>query len=99
MGSSGTVEVKLSAILKFGAQNMFKESDGAKKLDDLDLDEILARAETHDTVGDQTSSSLGGEEFLKQFQVADFGDGDMSWEDIIPQEERERIARAAAELA
>ena len=51
MGSSGTVEVKLSAILKFGAQNMFKESDGTKKLDDLDLDEILARAETHDTVG------------------------------------------------
>ncbi|RIA99594.1 SNF2 family N-terminal domain-containing protein [Glomus cerebriforme] len=79
---------ELSAILKFGAQNMFKESEGAKKLDDLDLDDILARAETHDTVGDQSSSSL----------VADFGDGDMSWEDIIPQEERERIAQAAAEL-
>ncbi|CAI2179377.1 18848_t:CDS:2 [Funneliformis geosporum] len=89
---------ELSAILKFGAQNMFKE-EGAKKLDDLDLDDILARAETHDTVGDQTSSSLGGEEFLKQFQVADFGDGDMSWEDIIPQEERERLAKVAAEFA
>ncbi|PKC10109.1 hypothetical protein RhiirA5_355895 [Rhizophagus irregularis] len=89
---------ELSVILKFGAQNMFKD-EGAKKLDDLDLDDILARAETHDTVGDQSSSSLGGEEFLKQFQVADFGDGDMSWEDIIPQEERERMAQAAAELA
>ncbi|CAG8799417.1 797_t:CDS:1, partial [Cetraspora pellucida] len=68
---------EISAILKFGAQNIFKDSDNSKKLDDLDLDDILARAETHDTVGDQASSSLGGEEFLKQFQVADFGGGDI----------------------
>ncbi|CAG8646006.1 20720_t:CDS:10 [Gigaspora margarita] len=84
---------EISAILKFGAQNIFKESENSKKLDDLDLDDILARAETHDTVGDQTSSSLGGEEFLKQFQVADFGGGDISWDDIIPQEERDKFAK------
>ncbi|RIB11219.1 SNF2 family N-terminal domain-containing protein [Gigaspora rosea] len=87
---------EISAILKFGAQNIFKESENSKKLDDLDLDDILARAETHDTVGDQTSSSLGGEEFLKQFQVADFG-GDISWDDIIPQEERDKFAKFNAE--
>ncbi|KAF0461683.1 SNF2 family N-terminal domain-containing protein [Gigaspora margarita] len=84
---------EISAILKFGAQNIFKESENSKKLDDLDLDDILARAETHDTVGDQTSSSLGGEEFLKQFQVADFGGGDISWDDIIPQEERDKFTK------
>nr|CAG8475413.1 6731_t:CDS:2 [Entrophospora candida] len=78
---------ELSAILKFGAQNMFKESDNTKKLDDIDLDDILARAETHDTIGDQGSSSFGGEEFLKQFQVADFGGGDLSWDEIIPKDE------------
>ncbi|CAG8480149.1 19272_t:CDS:10 [Racocetra persica] len=88
---------EISAILKFGAQNIFKESENSKKLDDLDLDDILARAETHDTVGDQTSSSLGGEEFLKQFQVADFGGGDISWDDIIPQEERDKFAKLNAE--
>ncbi|CAG8468287.1 1950_t:CDS:10 [Acaulospora colombiana] len=88
---------ELTAILKFGAQNMFKESENSKKLDDLDLDDILARAETHDTAGVQSSSSLGGEEFLKQFKVADFDGADISWSDIIPQEERDKLAMESAE--
>ncbi|CAJ0849675.1 9190_t:CDS:10 [Entrophospora sp. SA101] len=83
---------ELSAILKFGAQNMFKEGDNSKKLDDIDLDDILARAETHDTIGDQGSSSFGGEEFLKQFQVADFGGDNLSWDEIIPKEERDKLS-------
>ncbi|RKP23044.1 P-loop containing nucleoside triphosphate hydrolase protein, partial [Syncephalis pseudoplumigaleata] len=86
---------ELNAILKFGAKNLFQETTNQKKLDDLDLDEILDRAEQHDTAaveeaaagGAQTSD--GGAEFLAQFQVADYG-GDMSWEDIVPKEERER---------
>ncbi|CAG8506713.1 5081_t:CDS:10 [Acaulospora morrowiae] len=88
---------ELTAILKFGAQNMFKESENSKKLDDLDLDDILARAETHDTAGVQSSSSLGGEEFLKQFKVADFDGADINWSDIIPQEERDKFAMENAE--
>ncbi|KAI9594623.1 SNF2 family N-terminal domain-containing protein [Syncephalis fuscata] len=88
---------ELNAILKFGAKNLFQETTNQKKLDDLDLDEILDRAEQHDTAaveeaaagGAQTSD--GGAEFLAQFQVADYG-GDMSWEDIVPKDERERMA-------
>ncbi|KAG0015312.1 hypothetical protein BGZ80_009936 [Entomortierella chlamydospora] len=49
--STGFTKDELSAILKFGAQSMFQQTEGAtnKKLDELDLDEILARAEDHDT--------------------------------------------------
>ncbi|KAF9998140.1 hypothetical protein BGZ79_008188 [Entomortierella chlamydospora] len=89
--STGFTKDELSAILKFGAQSMFQQTEGAtnKKLDELDLDEILARAEDHDTT--DAVNMAGGEEFLSQFQYADFGAGDMSWEEIIPAEEREQF--------
>ncbi|KAG0229475.1 hypothetical protein BGW42_001565 [Actinomortierella wolfii] len=89
--STGFSKEELSAILKFGAQNMFQQTDNNnnKKLDEMDLDEILARAEDHDTT--DAVNMAGGEEFLSQFQYADFGAGDMSWEEIIPLEERERF--------
>lgn len=82
---------ELSAILKFGAQNMFKsdnEDGQQKKLDEMDLDDILSHAEAHETEVDPTGSSMGGEGFLQQFaQVQDFK-ADVSWDDIIPVEER-----------
>ncbi|KAG0037589.1 hypothetical protein BGZ82_002267 [Podila clonocystis] len=89
--STGFSKEELTAILKFGAQSMFQQTEGAanKKLDELDLDEILARAEDHDT--SDAVNLAGGDEFLSQFQFADFGGtGDMSWDDIIPAEEREQ---------
>ncbi|KAJ1969607.1 ATP-dependent DNA helicase Hrp3 [Dispira parvispora] len=88
---------ELSAILKFGASNMFKESDNQKKLDDLDLDDILDRAEPHDT----TSGPAGdeeGEDFLNQFQVADYGPGQdemLEWDTIIPEDDRKRLDEEA----
>lgn len=81
---------ELSAILKFGAQSMFKgEEEGQqKKLDEMDLDAILSNAEAHETEMDPTGASSGGEGFLQQFaQVQDFK-ADVSWDDIIPLEER-----------
>ncbi|KAG0204194.1 hypothetical protein BGX28_003768 [Mortierella sp. GBA30] len=89
--STGFTKDELSAILKFGAQSMFQQNEGTtnKKLDELDLDEILARAEDHDTT--DAVNLAGGEEFLSQFQYADFGAGDMSWDEIIPMEEREQF--------
>ncbi|KAF9279964.1 hypothetical protein BGZ68_007574 [Mortierella alpina] len=89
--STGFTKDELSAILKFGAQSMFQQNEGAanKKLDELDLDDILARAESHDTT--DAVNLAGGEEFLSQFQYADFGAGDMSWDEIIPAEEREQF--------
>ncbi|MCO5607469.1 hypothetical protein L7F22_061665 [Adiantum nelumboides] len=82
---------ELGAILKFGAQSLFKnesEDGQQKKLDEMDLDAILKNAEAHDTEADPTGASSGGEAFLQQFaQVQDFK-ADVSWDDIIPLEER-----------
>ena len=82
---------ELGAILKFGAQNMFKsenEDGQQKKLDEMDLDDILSHAEAHETEVDPTGSSAGGQGFLQSFaQVSDFK-ADVSWDDIIPLEER-----------
>ncbi|WFD00871.1 DNA helicase [Malassezia yamatoensis] len=83
---------ELGAILKFGAQSMFKsenEDGQQKKLDEMDLDEILTHAEARDTEVENNTTSSGGEGFLQQFaQVQDFKADDVSWDDIIPVEER-----------
>lgn len=80
---------EMSAILKFGAQKMFQDEQNTQKLDDMDLDDILARAEHTETLTGQGGESLGGEDFLAQFQVADYGGtDDISWDDIIPEGER-----------
>ncbi|GAO49406.1 hypothetical protein SAICODRAFT_22484 [Saitoella complicata NRRL Y-17804] len=81
---------ELSAILKFGASNMFKATDNQKKLEELNIDDVLAHAEDHVTTVDAGGSSLGGEEFLKQFEVTDFK-ADVTWDDIIPEDDRKRI--------
>lgn len=83
---------ELSQILKFGAANMFKSNDNQKKLEDMNLDDVLAHAEDHDTAPaiPEEASHLGGEEFLKQFEVTDYK-MDATWDDIIPEEELERI--------
>ncbi|KAK9433486.1 SNF2 family N-terminal domain-containing protein [Lipomyces doorenjongii] len=81
---------ELSAILKFGAGNMFKANENQKKLENMNLDDILEHAEDHITTPDLGESHLGGEEFLKQFEVTDYK-ADVSWEDIIPASELQRI--------
>lgn len=72
----------------------------------MDLDDILNRAEDHETMaaaGDG-GTSLGGEGFLAQFAAVSDVKNDMSWEDIIPVEERQKFEnedeqRKAEELA
>ena len=81
---------ELSQILKFGAGNMFKANDNQKKLEDLNLDDVLDKAENHDTTPDLGESNLGSEEFLKQFEVTDYK-ADIEWDDIIPQEELAKL--------
>ncbi|KAI8993671.1 SNF2 family N-terminal domain-containing protein [Pilobolus umbonatus] len=83
---------ELSAILKFGAQNMFQSSEKTEKLNDMDLDDILARAEQTETLnGDD--SALGSEDFLSQFKITDYGGtaNDLSWDEIIPRSALEKI--------
>ncbi|KNZ72917.1 Chromodomain helicase hrp3 [Termitomyces sp. J132] len=86
---------ELHAVLKYGASKMFDKDDSqqSKKLDEMDLDDILNRAEDHETMaaaGDG-GASLGGQGFLAQFAAVSDVKNDMSWEDIIPLEERERF--------
>ncbi len=70
------------------------DSQQSKKLDEMDLDDILNRAEQHETVAAQNEgASLGGEGFLEQFANISDVKNDMNWEDIIPVEERKRIER------
>ncbi|KAK9476757.1 SNF2 family N-terminal domain-containing protein [Lipomyces japonicus] len=81
---------ELSAILKFGAGNMFKANENQKKLENMNLDDVLDHAEDHITTPDLGESHLGGEEFLRQFEVTDYK-ADVSWDDIIPASDLERI--------
>ncbi|KAI0029970.1 SNF2 family N-terminal domain-containing protein [Vararia minispora EC-137] len=99
---------ELTAVLKYGAQKMFDKDDAQQnqKLDEMDLDDILNRAEDHETIaaGGDGGTSLGGAGFLAT--VAEVSDvkADMNWEDIIPLEERQKLeleedAKKAEELA
>ncbi|KAJ7091217.1 SNF2 family N-terminal domain-containing protein [Mycena epipterygia] len=86
---------ELTAVLKYGAQKMFDKDDTqqSQKLDEMDLDEILNRAEDHETiaVNGDGGTSLGGEGFLAQFAGVTDIKNDMSWEDIIPLEQRQKF--------
>ncbi|XBW36214.1 hypothetical protein QEN19_001794 [Hanseniaspora menglaensis] len=83
---------ELANILKFGANNMFKANDNQKKLEELNLDDVLSHAEDHVTTPDVGESHLGGEEFLKQFEVTDVNTN-FEWDDIIPEEDLIQIKK------
>jgi chromodomain-helicase-DNA-binding protein 1 len=90
---------ELAAMLKFGAQNMYKTDDSAqnKKLDEMNLDDILTKADEFDTdaAAQPGTTSLGGAQFLSQFadiqDVKNDMDEDLAWDDIIPVEERVKL--------
>ncbi|KAI9634188.1 putative Chromodomain helicase [Dioszegia hungarica] len=91
---------ELSAILKFGAQNMFKTDESAqgKKLDEMDLDEILTKADAFDTEAATGGTSLGGEGFLASFaDIQDVKHDELAWDDIIPEDERAKVEEETPE--
>lgn len=92
---------ELDAILKFGAQNMYKTDDTQQnqKLEQMDLDEILNKAENHETeaTAEAVGASLGGEGFLSQFAAIQDVKNDLSWDDIIPLDEREKATQKEKE--
>ncbi|XP_037340666.2 chromodomain-helicase-DNA-binding protein 1 [Pungitius pungitius] len=92
---------ELSSILKFGAEELFKEPEGEEQEpQEMDIDEILKRAETREN---DPGPSTVGEELLSQFKVANFSMMDdeeidiesershRSWDSIIPEEQRRRM--------
>ncbi|XP_047634317.1 chromodomain-helicase-DNA-binding protein 1 isoform X2 [Phacochoerus africanus] len=59
---------ELSAILKFGAEELFKEPEGEEQEpQEMDIDEILKRAETHEN---EPGPLTVGDELLSQFKIS-----------------------------
>uniref|UniRef100_A0A6Q2XJ74 Helicase C-terminal domain-containing protein n=1 Tax=Esox lucius TaxID=8010 RepID=A0A6Q2XJ74_ESOLU len=92
---------ELSAILKFGAEELFKEPEGEEQEpQDMDIDDILKRAETREN---DPGPSTVGEELLSQFKVANFsmmeeeeivmdsGRHHRGWDEIIPEAQRRQM--------
>ncbi|XP_029428595.1 chromodomain-helicase-DNA-binding protein 1-like [Rhinatrema bivittatum] len=91
---------ELAAILKFGAEELFKEPEGEEQEpQEMDIDEILKRAETHENEGGPLTV---GDELLSQFKVANFSTMEeddfvepekiaKNWEQIIPQDQRRKL--------
>ncbi|KAG5848599.1 hypothetical protein ANANG_G00100230 [Anguilla anguilla] len=90
---------ELTAILKFGAEELFKEPEGEEsEPQEMDIDEILRLAETRES--DQGSNAT--DELLSQFKVANFATMDegtpeleappsRDWDDIIPEDQRRKL--------
>ncbi|KAI8906817.1 SNF2 family N-terminal domain-containing protein [Gorgonomyces haynaldii] len=81
---------ELQDVLKFGATKLFKRPEGqdTNQLEQLNLDDVLARAEFHEGA-EQSGTALGSTEFLEQFNVADVSVNQLTWEEIIPESLRQ----------
>ncbi|KAI9784544.1 MAG: hypothetical protein M1816_000810 [Peltula sp. TS41687] len=88
--SEPTSSADISKILKRRGQKMFEQSDNQKKLEELDIDTVLANAEEHQTEGPEGMVADGGEEFLKSFEYMDVKI-DAEWDDIIPREQLDEL--------
>lgn len=88
---------ELAQILKFGAEELFKESEDAEDEPNVDIDEILKRAETR-----EEANPNAGHELLNAFKMASFNfneedvkpaaaTAEKDWDQIIPEDERAKI--------
>ncbi|KAL7044593.1 hypothetical protein ACKWTF_001993 [Chironomus riparius] len=106
-GANPFSKEELSAILKFGAEELFKDEEEGDEELKCDIDEILRRAETRDE-----PPSMVGDELLSSFKVASFafdedkvaisspkrkvveheeGEETKDWDEIIPENFRRKI--------
>lgn len=76
----------ISRILKKRGQKMFEQVGNQKKLEELDIDAVLADAEEHKTEQPEGITTDGGEEFLRSFEFTDVKI-DVEWDDIIPKDQ------------
>ncbi|KAJ9664235.1 ATP-dependent DNA helicase Hrp3 [Neophaeococcomyces mojaviensis] len=82
---------EISRILKKRGQRMFEQTDNQKKLEELDLDAVLEKAEDYKVEQPDGTEADGGEDFLRSFDFVDVKVDDMSWDDIIPKEQLDGI--------
>ena len=68
---------ELAAILKFGAEELFKQEDGEDEEPQVDIDEILKYAETH-----ETETTTASDELLSQFKVVSFDNMEEDTNDV-----------------
>ncbi|KPI41889.1 Chromodomain helicase hrp3 [Cyphellophora attinorum] len=92
VGEPGSTS-EISRILKKRGQRMFEQTDNQKKLEELDLDSVLEKAEDYKTEQPDETEADGGEEFLRSFDFVDIKVDEMSWDDIIPKEQLEEIKK------
>ncbi|KAJ1516642.1 hypothetical protein HMI55_001787 [Coelomomyces lativittatus] len=92
-GSDKLSKEELNAILKFGAQKMFQQTQEAHNLEDVDLDAILARADEMNLKEKEELEDSSRMELMEQFQVTQFGLDSLSWEDIIPEDDRKEAEK------
>lgn len=82
---------EISRILKKRGQKMFDQTDNQKKLEELDLDSVLEKAEDYKVEQPEGTEADGGEEFLRSFDFVDVKVDELSWDDIIPREQLEAV--------
>ena len=103
-GANPFSKEELSAILKFGAEELFKDEEEGDEELNCDIDEILRRAETRDE-----GPAMVGDELLSSFKVQSFTfdedkvamtspkiksedvDDTKDWENIIPENFRRKV--------
>lgn len=81
----------ISRILKRRGQKMFEQSSNQKKLEELDIDAVLANAEEHETDQPEGMTADGGAEFLKSFEYMDVKVDLPEWDEIIPKDHLDKI--------
>ena len=81
----------ISRILRRRGQKMFEQSSNQKKLEELDIDAVLANAEEHETDQPEGMTADGGAEFLKSFEYMDVKVDLPEWDEIIPKEKLDQI--------
>ena len=82
---------EISRILKKRGQKMFDQTDNQKKLEELDLDSVLEKAEDYKVEQPECTEADGGEEFLRSFDFVDVKVDELSWDDIIPKDQLEAV--------
>jgi chromodomain-helicase-DNA-binding protein 1 len=93
VGEPGSTS-EISRILKKRGQKMFEQKDNQKKLEELDLDSVLEKAEDYKVEQLDGTEADGGEEFLRSFDFVDVKVDELSWDDIIPQDQLEAVKAA-----
>ncbi|KAJ3029106.1 UNVERIFIED_CONTAM: hypothetical protein HDU68_000145 [Siphonaria sp. JEL0065] len=91
-GASQMTKEELQVILKFGAQNLFKQNQQAFLNVGNDTPSLEDANAEHHTEVEATGATDGGAAFLEQWKVEDVAMNQLSWDEIIPESERGPVA-------